>query len=97
MYNSPNFQICQLSISCLVSYNNHPFKEYEGQRLDDMVKSIKENGVITPLIVRPLNGEENKFEILSGHNRLKAAKEVGLTEIPAIIREDLDDDGGLNS
>ena len=82
MYNSK-----LLSISTLVPYSNHPFKLYEGARFADMVKSIKENGVLLPIIVRPL--EDEKFEILSGHNRVTAAKETGLTEIPAIVRDDL--------
>ena len=82
MYNSK-----VLSISALVPYFNHPFKLYEGTRLADMVKSIKENGVLLPIIVRPI--EDEKFEILSGHNRVTAVKEAGLTEIPAIVRDDL--------
>ena len=55
-----------LPISALISYKEHPFKEYEGERLADMTESIKANGIITPIIVRPIQGEENKYEILSG-------------------------------
>jgi ParB family chromosome partitioning protein len=58
-----------------------------------MVESVKENGIIIPVIIRPLGDEI--YEILSGHNRIQAAKIVGLETVPAIIREDLSDDEAL--
>ena len=79
-----------LEISDLVPFSNHPFKLYEGERLDDMVRSIKELGVLMPIIVRP--NEDETYEILSGHNRANAAKLAGLTEIPVIIKTGLTDD-----
>ena len=79
-----------ISLSMLQPFHNHPFKLYEGERLDDMVRSIKELGVIVPIIVRPK--EDGCFEILSGHNRVNAAKEVGLETVPAIIKEQISDD-----
>jgi hypothetical protein len=60
----------EIEISQLAPFENHPFKPYEGKKLDDMVESIKENGVITPIVVRPMEGDV--FEILSGHNRVNA-------------------------
>jgi ParB family chromosome partitioning protein len=81
-----------LHISNLVPYSNHPFKLYEGERLDDMVRSIKELGVLQPVIVRPLNEDGTIYEILSGHNRVNAAKLAEFTEIPAIIKKDLSDE-----
>jgi len=84
--NSPS----SLDIADLVPYANHPFKLYEGDRLDDMVRSIKELGVLMPVIVRP--NEDETYEILSGHNRANAAKLVGLKEIPVIIKTGLSDD-----
>jgi len=80
----------EISISMLQPFHNHPFKLYEGERFDDMVRSIKELGVIVPIIVRPKEG--GCFEILSGHNRVNAAKEVGLETVPAVIKEQLSDD-----
>ena len=74
----------------LKNYPRHPFVPYSGKRLETLVKSIKENGIIFPIIVRPAYDEN--YEILSGHNRVNAAKEAGFTEIPVIIREDLKDD-----
>ena len=83
-----------LKISQLVPFAEHPFKLYEGQRLEDMVESIKENGVITPIIVRPKEGhiEVNGvmlplYEILSGHNRWNGSKVAELEDIPSIIKE----------
>ena len=81
-----------LSISDLVPFANHPFKLYEGARLDDMVRSVKECGVIVPIIVRPLDDNELTYEILSGHNRVNAAKTAGLTEIPAVMMKGLTDE-----
>lgn len=79
----------EIELSKLVPFENHPFKLYEGKKLDDMVESIRENGVITPIIVRPK--ERGVFEILSGHNRVNAAKSAGFATIPAIIKEGLSD------
>jgi len=83
-----------ISIDLLIPYTNHPFKLYEGERLSDMIRSIKEMGVLLPIIVRPvdLGTDDEQYEILSGHNRVNAAKEAGLSEVPAIIKRDLSDD-----
>ena len=82
-----------VAIEKLVPFNNHPFKLYEGERLADMVESVKENGIIIPIIIRPIDDE--KYEILSGHNRVESAKIIGLETAPAIIRENLSDDEAL--
>ncbi|QUH20388.1 ParB/RepB/Spo0J family partition protein [Alkaliphilus sp. B6464] len=79
----------------LIPFRNHPFKLYEGQRLQDMIESIKEHGVITPIIVRPMAVQEEQYEILSGHNRANAAKIVGLEKIPAVIKEGLTDEEAM--
>lgn len=80
-----------IPLNLLVPYENHPFKLYEGDRLSDMIRSIKEMGVLLPIIVRPID-DINKYQILSGHNRVNAAKEAGLFEIPAVIKYELSDD-----
>jgi len=85
--------IVNISIEKLVPFKNHPFKLYEGERFADMVESVKENGIIIPIIIRPLDSE--MYEILSGHNRIEAAKSVGLETVPAVIRENLSDDEAL--
>lgn len=71
----------------------YPFKLYSGQRFDDMVLSVKERGIIIPVIVRPEG--ENDYEILSGHNRIEAAKAAGLETVPSIIKEGLSDEEAL--
>ncbi len=75
-----------LKIDDLIPFSNHPFKLYEGERFNDMVESIKQYGVIVPIVVRKL---DDKYEILSGHNRVNAGKEAGLTNIPTVIKEGL--------
>lgn len=79
----------QIKIDDIQAFYDHPFHLYEGERLQDMVRSIKEHGVLNPVIVRKLG---KGYEMLSGHNRANAAKLAGLTEIPAIIKADLSDE-----
>ena len=68
-----------INISDLIPYKDHPFKLYEGERLKDMVESIKANGIISSPIVRNHPSQNGKYEILSGHNRIRVAKEIGYT------------------
>ncbi len=75
-----------LKLNDLIPFRNHPFKLYEGDRFNDMVESIKQYGVIVPIVVRKV---DDKYEILSGHNRVNAAKEAGLNEVPTVIKEGL--------
>jgi ParB family chromosome partitioning protein len=77
----------------LIPFKAHPFKPYAGQRFDDMVESIRENGVIVPIIVRPV--DDFNYEILSGHNRVEAAKAAGLETVPALVRDGLSDEDAL--
>lgn len=79
----------ELDINKLVPFNGHPFRLYDGERLDDMVESIKENGILVPIIVRKL---DDKYEILAGHNRVNAGKIAGLKKVPCIIKTDLSDE-----
>ena len=85
-------EVIQVNIERLVPFKNHPFKLYLGKRLDDMVASIINNGIIIPIIIRQM---ENVYEILSGHNRVNAAKIAGLEEVPAIVLDDISDDEAL--
>lgn len=86
-------QLNELKISKLIPFHNHPFKLYEGQRLEDMITSIKELGVMVPIVVRKINPEE--YEILSGHNRVNAAKLANLDKVPVVIKENLTDDEAM--
>ncbi|MDA3845429.1 MAG: ParB N-terminal domain-containing protein [Vallitaleaceae bacterium] len=76
----------ELKLEQLVPFHNHPFKLYEGERFNDMVESIRNYGVIVPIVVQK---KGLKFEILSGHNRANAAKEAGLESIPTVIKDGL--------
>ena len=80
-------QIKQIPVDMLVPYHNHKFTLYQGERLDDMVESIRNNGVMTPIVVQPL--DDGNYEILIGHNRWNASKIAGLENVPAIIKEHL--------
>ncbi|MCH5199728.1 MAG: ParB/RepB/Spo0J family partition protein [Oscillospiraceae bacterium] len=91
-FTSQGEQLKQIALDLLIPYHNHKFKLYEGERLDDMVNSIKDNGVLTPIIVRPAPDNEGKYEILAGHNRCNAAKKAGLTTVPGIVKENLSDE-----
>lgn len=71
------------------TFKDHPFRLYEGERLDDMVQSVRDHGILNPVIVRKVYGG---YEMLAGHNRLNAAKVAGLTEIPAIVKEGLSEE-----
>ena len=77
-----------LPVKSIKPFRNHPFHLYKGERMDDMVESIREHGVLIPAIVRTAPGG---YEMLAGYNRLNAARLAGLTEIPAIVKEDLPD------
>lgn len=79
----------QIPCEMLRPYHNHKFELYSGERLEDMVESIKANGVLCPLIVQPCSGE---YEILIGHNRWNAAKIAGLKTVPAVIKEGLSEE-----
>ncbi len=76
----------EISLDQLKPFPEHKFKLYSGERLTDMVDSIKEFGVLMPIIVWH---KENDYFILSGHNRANAAKLAGLTKVPVIIKENL--------
>jgi ParB family chromosome partitioning protein len=78
-------------------YKNHPFRLYSDERLDDLVESIKSNGILMPMIVRRIESDENghEYEMLAGHNRMNGAKLAGLTEGPCIVKDSLSDEEAL--
>ena len=78
-----------LPIKKIRPFHDHPFHLYEGDRLEDMVASVREHGILNPVIVQEIDGG---YEMLSGHNRMNAAKLVGLKDIPAIVKTDLSEE-----
>ena len=83
-----------ISLDKLVPFARHKFALYQGERLDDMVESIKKNGVIVPIIARTIEGSD-KFEIISGHNRVYASGLAGLEKVPAVLKVGLSDEESL--
>ena len=81
--------IQQIPCDKLRPYHNHRFELYTGERLEDMVASVKENGVLSPIIVQPI---EDGYEILIGHNRWNASKIAGLPTVPAIVKTELSEE-----
>lgn len=82
--------ITEMNFDIMESFPNHKFKLYEGQQLSDMVDSIRQFGILLPIIL--WHTEDGRYIILSGHNRRNAAQLAGLTKGPIIIRENLTHD-----
>lgn len=82
-------QIQRLALSELHPFKDHPFRVLDDDRMMETVESVKEYGVLVPIIARPM--PDGGYEIVSGHRRKRACELAGLNEIPAIVR-DLDDD-----
>lgn len=81
--------IASLPISKLQPFSKHPFKRHTPEKLRELADSIEENGVIVPILVRPM--DNGMYEIVAGHNRVEASSLVGMDVIPCDIRE-MDDD-----
>ena len=80
----------EIEIGRIHSFPNHPFKVLDDEKMDTLVDSIRENGILNPVIVRP--DQSGNYEMISGHRRLHAAGIVGLQKIPAIVKEMSDDE-----
>lgn len=85
-------QRTEMSLSDLHPFEGHPFKVLDDELMEQTVESIKQIGVVSPLIVRP--DPEGGFEILSGHRRLHAAQLAGLETVPVIVKK-MDDDAAI--
>lgn len=83
----------EIDITRIQPFQNHPFKVVDDAKMDDLVNSIRQNGVLTPVLVRP--ADDGGYEMISGHRRMHAAERAGLATIPAIIRELADDDATI--
>ena len=75
----------EIEISKIHPFKNHPFKVLDDEKMQDLVESVKINGVLTPVLLRMDENED--YEMVSGHRRMHAAQLAGLTTIPAIVRE----------
>lgn len=88
--NTDNFTT--VSISSLKEFKNHPFNVVEDEELEELAESIKVNGILHPIIIRPI--QDGYYEILAGHRRTKAAIKAGLQDIPAKVLN-VDDDAAV--
>ena len=79
-----------IPIDKLFDFPNHPFKVQDNEEMREMAKSIKDEGIVQPLIVRPR--KDGNYEIISGHRRKMASKIANLKELPCIIRDMTDDE-----
>lgn len=77
----------EIDIDLLVPWENQPFKRYGEYQLSELANSIKENGLLSPIIVCPIHDDENKYRIIAGHNRVEACRKIGMTTIPSIIKD----------
>ena len=84
----------EIEIGRIHSFPNHPFKVLDDEKMDTLVDSIRENGILNPVIVRPDNSGD--YEMISGHRRLHAAGIAGLKKVPAIVKEMSDDEAIIN-
>lgn len=78
-------KIEKIRIDLLIPFENHPFKARTGEEQTELVESIRANGTLVPIIVR--SSSTGKYEIISGHRRVKACKELGIDTIPSIVKE----------
>ena len=81
-----------ISIDKLHAFENHPYKVQDNEEMEALSESIKEHGIVSPVIVRPLENTTDEYEIISGHRRVMASRKAGITEVPALIVP-LDRDG----
>ncbi|OGO90312.1 MAG: chromosome partitioning protein ParB [Clostridiales bacterium GWF2_38_85] len=75
----------KIPLEKLHPFDVHPYKVRDDEEMETLADSIRENGILTPLIVRPLENTTDEYEVISGHRRLHAAEKAGITEVPALI------------
>lgn len=85
--------VSEIEIRKIYEFKNHPFKVKNDDKMKELIESIQINGILTPVIVRP--DDEDGYEMISGHRRLFAAKQIGLAIIPATIKEMTEDEATI--
>ena len=75
-----------IPVEKLQAFDGHPYKVLDDDSMNELTASIQDSGILQPLTVRPLEGTEDRYEIISGHRRFHAAQKAGLNEVPAFIR-----------
>ena len=72
-------------IEKLHAFENHPYKVQDNEEMERLAESIREHGVLSPIIVRPKENTEDEYEIISGHRRVMASRKAGIAEVPALV------------
>jgi len=85
----PGARFGHVDVAAIVPNPKQPRKEFEAEAFAELVNSIRNNGILQPIVVRPLGEQDGqpRYELIMGERRLRASKEVGLAKIPAVIRE----------
>ena len=78
-------QTVKLPVDQIVPFDDNPYQVLDNEEMDELVQSIKERGILSPLIVLPKPDDTHTFELISGHRRLFAAKKAGLKKVPAVV------------
>jgi len=87
----PGARLANLSPAEIVPNANQPRTEFDQELLDELIASIREVGVLQPVVVRPMKGDDGKYELIMGERRLRATKALGLPTIPAVIKDTQDE------
>ena len=74
-----------ISINKIHPFEGHPYKVLDNEEMNNLIQSVQEYGIMSPLTLRPLENKTDEYEIISGHRRFRAAQKAGLTEVPAYI------------
>ena len=74
-----------IPVSKIHPFEGHPYKVFDNEEMNTLIESIQQKGVISPVVVRPLENTEDEYEIISGHRRLRASVKAGLETVPALI------------
>ena len=82
---TPKCKSLIIKLDDLKPFKDHPYKVMENESMTELTDSIKEHGILNPLLVRPLEGEDGKYEIISGHRRYAAAQKLGLKKVPCTV------------
>jgi ParB family chromosome partitioning protein len=88
----PGARLASLSPDDIVPNAQQPRTEFDQEAMEELVASIREVGVLQPVVVRPISGLPGKYELIMGERRLRATKTVGLSSIPAVVRDTADED-----
>ncbi len=82
---APKSKSLIIKLEDLVPFNDHPYKVIENESMIELTESIAEHGILNPLLVRPLEGTDGKYEIISGHRRFFAAQKLGIKKVPCTV------------